>query len=165
MNDLTCGAEAAIRSVLGRVSRAQDELDFEGYRACLTDKVFLEKAVLVPNWTPGLIESERLVSFTLEGLAKYDATHHMVFNHIIEAEGGNARCLADVNTMHMLHEDGATRWCLVGGRYAMSLTLQARGWLISERSMMERYRIGDETVLEAAKGPPRREINFGAAAR
>lgn len=67
------------------------------------------------------MEKERLVRFTLEALAKYDASHHMVFNHIIEVDGTHALCLADVNMMHMLHDDGATRSCLVGSRYRLKL--------------------------------------------
>lgn len=164
MTDLSaaCAADGAIRSVLARVSRAQDDLDYHAFLACFTENVFLEKAVMIPDWRPGPIAGARLCRLILEGLSKYDATHHMVFNHMIEVNGCQARCLADVNTAHILNEGEVSRWCISAGRYSLSLTLEERGWLISERSMVVRYKIGDETVLEAAKGPPRRQINFEA---
>lgn len=142
--------EICIKRTLSEVAHAQDNLDPIAYRKCFTDRVMLSSAVLFPNWESKEISADELTRMTFESLGKADAGHHMVFNHLIDVNGDDATCTADLYAVSVLIEDGKTSSMSFGGRYFLRLRRQDGKWLIHERSIKERYRFGDLTLSARA---------------
>lgn len=142
--------EMCIRRTMARVAHAQDDLDPVAYRKCFTDMVMLSSAVMFPNWTAKEIPADELTRMTFEKLGGADAGHHMVTNHIIEIDGDQATCHADLYAISVLTDDAETTSATMGGRYFLRLRRQGDDWLIYERSVKLRYRAGDPKLAEKA---------------
>jgi hypothetical protein len=143
--------EVSIMRTLARVARAQDDLDPVAYRKCFADRVMLVATVMFGDWEPKEISADELTRMTFDRLGKMDAGHHMIFNHVIEVDGDNATCDADLYAVGVLTEGEKTSSAAAGGRYFMRLIRQAGEWAICERSVKLRYRCGDLTLAERAE--------------
>ena len=149
--------EVAIIRTLSQVAHAQDDLDYAAYRSCFTDKVQLTAAITIPNWQGGEIDAHDLAMQYFDQTARFDAVHHMVFNHLIRLDGDEATCVADLYAVSVLIENGEARSFALGGRYFLRLRRLEDGWKIFERSITPRYQIGDKAILAiaAAREPVR----------
>ena len=151
--------EVSIIRTVSRVAQAQDDLDYPAYCSCFTDQVLLSSAVIIPNWKGGEIAVAELAQKTFDVLSRYDAVHHMVFNHIVDVQGDDATCVADLNAVSVLIEDSEPKACTLGGRYFLRLRRQDGEWRIRERSVTTRYQFGNQTILaKASARPPVREV-------
>ena len=153
--------EICIVRTLSRVAHAQDNLDPVAYRACFTDRVMLREALMFPNWQPKEIPAEELTEMTFAVLSKIDAVHHMVFNHIIDVDGDEASCVADLHAISVLNDGDDTLSSTSGGRYHLRLRREKGEWLICERAVRQRYRLGDKTL--GAKAAARNSARLAAA--
>jgi hypothetical protein len=131
--------ELSIMRTLANVARAQDSLDTDAYQRCFTDRVLLTAAVMFADWKPKAISARELARMTIDALSKYDHVHHMVFNHVIDVQGAEATCEADLYAVSLLTKDGATVATTIGGRYTLRLRRLDGEWLISERGIAARY--------------------------
>ena len=144
--------ELSIRKTMARVAHAQDTLDPVAYRKCFTERVMLSSAVMFANWQPQEITADELTRMTFEKLGGADAGQHMVFNHIIDVDGDEATCEADLYAMSVLNPSGGedATHAAMGGRYFLRLRRVGDEWLIYERSVKLRYRTGDPKLGEKA---------------
>ena len=141
--------ELSIMKVISKLAHAQDNLDREAYRNCFTDKVMLTESVMFPGWKPKEIPVEELMENYFAGLEKFDAGHHMVFNHIIEVDGDEATCVADLYGVAVFIEDNESKTSCLGGRYFLRLRRQQGEWRIYERAVTVRYRGEGDPVFRA----------------
>lgn len=139
--------ELAIRRTLARLSRAQDDPDREAYKTCFTDTVLLTESVVIPNWEPREVPVAELAELYFEQVDKYVFGHHIVTNHIIDIDGDNATCLADLWCVWSERDDPDGRSKSLGGRYDLGLRRVDGQWLISKRSIIELYAIDSGKVL------------------
>lgn len=140
--------ELAIKKLLSKLAHAQDNRDFQAYRSCFTDTIVIDQP-MVPGWKPVRMSAEEWTNIGLPRLAEFDATHHRLFNHVIDIEGDEASCVVDVSARHVLTVDGEKKTWDLGGRYHLRLQRQGDGgWLISERALRVRYQLGDETLID-----------------
>lgn len=153
--------EIAIIRTISQVAHAQDDLDYPAYVRCFTDRVLLSAAVIIPDWQGGEITSHDLAMRSFDNLARFDAVHHMVFNHLVEIQGDEASCVADLHALSVLIEDSETRAFTIGARYFLRLRRHDESWRIFERSITPRYQLGDKAILTiAAARQPIRQIRM-----
>jgi SnoaL-like protein len=146
-------AQLAIMNTLSRLAHAQDDHDIDAYAACFTEMIVIDQP-MVPGWKPVKMSAREWANIGVPRLARFDATHHRLFNHVIELEGDEASCVVDVSAMHVLTVDGEKRTWSVGGRYHLRLMRQSNGdWLICERALRIRYQLGDETLIDRVNAP------------
>jgi ketosteroid isomerase-like protein len=146
-------AQLAIMKTLSKLAHAQDNHDVDAYAACFTDMIVIDQP-MVPGWKPVRMAAREWANIGVPRLARFDATHHRLFNHVIDIEGDEATCIVDVSAMHILTVDGEKRTWSVGGRYHLRLARQSNGeWLISERALRIRYQLGDETLIDRVNAP------------
>jgi SnoaL-like domain len=146
-------AQLAIMKTLAKLAHAQDNRDIDGYAACFTEMIVIDQP-MVPGWKPVRMPAKEWASIGIPRLARFDATHHRLFNHVIDIEGNQASCIVDVSAMHVLTVDGEKRTWSVGGRYHLRLNRQPNGdWLICERALRIRYQLGDETLINRVNAP------------
>ncbi|WP_186382441.1 nuclear transport factor 2 family protein [Amycolatopsis rhizosphaerae] len=137
--------ELDIRRTLARLSRAQDDGDREAYKTCFTDRVLLTKSVVIPDWQPRELSVDELADLYFAEVGKLKFAHHLVSNHIIDIDGDEATCLADLYCVFAEDGDGL-RSSSLGGRYDLKLRRVDGEWLISERSIVELYAIDSGDV-------------------
>jgi hypothetical protein len=138
--------EMAIINTVSRVAHAQDNFDREGYLGCFADKVLLTHSVVFPNWTPRELPAKELVDTYFEVMSGYDGAHHLVSNHLVKVDGDAATCEADLFCVCWMNEDGVQTDCSIGGRYFLRLRRISGQWRIWERSIKQRYLLGDQTM-------------------
>ncbi len=139
--------EISIVSLLSRLSQAQDNRDFDGYRGCFTDTVLIDNP-MIPGWKPTSMSADEYTNTGLPMLAEFEATHHRLFNHVIDVQGDEATCVVDLSAVHLLKVGNETKTWTLGGRYHMRLRRGAGGWLICERALRVRYQLGDLTLID-----------------
>ncbi|MFJ8749965.1 nuclear transport factor 2 family protein [Streptomyces sp. NPDC102441] len=139
--------ELAVRRTLARLSRAQDDEDRQAYKTCFTSKVRLTRSVVIPDWQPRELAVDELADLYFEQIGKYTFGHHLVTNHIIDVDGDEATCLADLYCVWAERNDPEGRSSSLGGRYDLKLRRVDGEWLISERSIAELYAIDSGRVL------------------
>jgi hypothetical protein len=134
----------AIMKVVSTLAQAQDDRDFDKYRSCLTDEIFVEQYPGEENWTPRTVSADEWVRGVLETLSSYEVTQHRLFNHVIEVAGDDATCVVDVTAVHKQLQgavpvDGYT----LVGRYSLKLRCEEGQWRIWARSLEYRFGEGD----------------------
>lgn len=139
--------ELGVRRTLARLSRAQDDEDREAYKTCFTDKVLLTESVVIPDWQPRELPVDELADLYFEQMSRYSFGHHLVTNHIIDVNGDEATCLADLWCVYAHRDDPDGRSESLGARYDLKLRRIDGEWLISERSIVELYAIDSGKVL------------------
>ncbi|WAL68773.1 nuclear transport factor 2 family protein [Amycolatopsis cynarae] len=138
--------ELAIRRTLARLSRAQDNGDREAYKTCFTGRVLLTKSVVIPDWQPRELPIDELADLYFAQVGKFKFAHHLVSNHVIDIDGDEATCLADLYCVFAEGDGEGLRSSSLGGRYDLKLRRVDGEWLISERSIVELYAIDSGDV-------------------
>ena len=131
--------ELDILRTLAQLARAQDDLDREAYLQCFTDTVLLTQSAVIEDWQPREIPATELVDLYFAEMKKYDGGQHMVFNHLIDVDGDEATCQADLHAMAIRSENGLTRTSLLAGRYDLGLRRVDGRWLIHRRAVTTRF--------------------------
>jgi hypothetical protein len=110
-----------------RYATGVDRRDRGLYRSCFTDEMDLDMSGM------GLGEPVRLsadvwVEQAISLVSSFEATQHMMTNHVITIEGDRATCTAYVQAQHYNPQNTYT----VGGYYTNTLVRTPRGWKISK---------------------------------
>ena len=75
---------------------------------------------------------EDLVQMIRETVSGFEATHHLIPNHLVTLDGDRATCKAYANAWHTVPtERGVADYCLVRGYYEWGLTRTPDGWRIN----------------------------------
>lgn len=139
----------SIMQTVSRLAQAQDDRDFHAYESCFTETILIDQP-MIPHWQPKRMSAKEWTEMGVSRLRQFDVTHHRLFNHVIEIEGDEARCVVDLDATHLLTVEGETRQWDLGGRYHLRLKRVGSEWLISERALKVRYQLGDLTLIDKA---------------
>ena len=143
--------ELGIRRTLARLSRAQDDADREAYKTCFTDRVLLTKSVVIPDWQPREVTVDELADLYFAEMDKFVFGHHLVSNHVINVDGDEAVCVADLYCVSGEKDGEAIRSTSLGGRYDLKLRRVNGEWRISERAITELYAIDSGDVIRTVQ--------------
>lgn len=127
----------ALRGLVDRYASAVDRRDVPGAAA-----LFSAEGRLVAHFGPGTDDDPVVrtgrddVAAALEaGLARYQATTHLVGGHVVELDGdtaaGETTCLAH----HVYDRAGERRLYVIAVRYADRYERGPGGWLFAERRL------------------------------
>ncbi|QXV55745.1 nuclear transport factor 2 family protein [Amycolatopsis sp. TNS106] len=97
--------------------------------------------------TPAQIQAEwsRLLN-------AFDATQHLLGNHLVTVDDDSAVLTAVFQAVHLLTNPfGSPRWTL-GGTYRIGLTRTGGGWRIHELVMTATWADGNKDILTIASG-------------
>ena len=152
--------ELAIIRTLSELAQAQDDLNYPAYMRCFTEQVYLSASVVMGG-SEGEIAAHDLAVRYLDQLSHFDAVHHIVTNHVIDIDGDEARCIADLFAVSVYKEDGKSSAANLGARYHLKLRRDGERWRIFERAVVPRYQYGDEESLKKAMTrDPVRTVNM-----
>jgi 3-phenylpropionate/cinnamic acid dioxygenase small subunit len=120
-----------ISDTLIRFAFAQDERDWPAFDTIFADEVVMDMSehLGTPAETMTKAEMLDLLKATLTG---FEATHHLIPNHLITVDGDRARCRAYANAYHMVPtEPGVADYCVVRALYDLGFVRVADGWRIN----------------------------------
>jgi hypothetical protein len=117
-----------VSDVVTRYAFALDQADWGAF-----DSIFADEVVLL---APHVKAESRLARSDFVQLARdtvggFEATHHLIPNHLVEVDGDSATCKAYAHAWHTVPTDpGVADYCLVRGFYEFGLVRTSDGWRI-----------------------------------
>ncbi|WP_231328943.1 nuclear transport factor 2 family protein [Actinomadura graeca] len=98
---------------------------------------------------PVVLGPGQIVDAWERGLGGYDATHHMITNHLVEVTGDTAVCTASFQATHRLENRfGSPLWTL-GGTYRFDLVREG-DWKIGGLVMTATWADGNQQLATLA---------------
>ncbi|MET9507383.1 nuclear transport factor 2 family protein [Streptomyces flavidovirens] len=130
-----------------------DQREWERLAGVFAEKVTLDYTSLAGGEPAELTPAEIVAAWT-SALGGYDATQHLITNHLVDIEGDTAVCTAAFQATHRLATaHGSALWTL-GGTYRFGLVRTAgHGWRISSVVMTTVWADGNQHLpaLAAAR--------------
>ena len=132
-----------------RMAWHADQREWDRLREVFTDEVALDYTSL-NGGTPVTLGRDALVDAWASVLGRFDATSHLVTNHLVSVDGDNAVCTAAFQATHLLpNPHGSPRWTL-GGHYRYDLIRTGGGWRISGVVMTATWADGNQHLMTLA---------------
>jgi len=135
-----------ITELISRMVLLLDARDWDPLVDLFTDTVYNDRTSL----TGGEPETQSAPEFV--GGWRYlmehlDAVHHMVSCHVINLDGDQATCAANMLGTHVLaNHSGGPIWA-VGGRHDYQLTRTSGGWRIAGITFTIQWATGNQNIL------------------
>jgi len=124
-----------IVDVFNRYAMGVDLKDRDLYLSCFAPKIELDMIGMTGTQT-----AEEWVDRALDLVGNYQATQHLISNHVIEIDGDTAHGTAYLQAQHFNPEPGKS--LLLGGYYANDFVRSAAGWRISKLTLTSTWTEG-----------------------
>jgi hypothetical protein len=136
-----------------RMAWHADQREWERLREVFAPTVRLDYTSL-NGGEPADLAADDIVAGWSQVLRAYDATQHLITNHLVDADGDTAVCTASFQATHRLaNRFGAPLWTL-GGTYRFDLARTEHGWRITGVVMTVVWADGNKDLANlAASGP------------
>ncbi len=139
-----------IVDVVTRVATLADARDWSALRSLFADEVELDHTSL-DGGEPETLRSDDLVEVWRKTFSGFDATQHVLGNHLARVSGDEATCTAYVRASHYLvNYQGGDVWTL-GGRYDYGLARTSRSWKIAKSKLTFLWAEGNQFLPHLAK--------------
>ncbi|MBV8932870.1 MAG: nuclear transport factor 2 family protein [Kutzneria sp.] len=134
-----------------RMAWHADQREWDLLRGVFADTVRLDYTSL-NGGEPATLTAEQVVSAWSGLLGAFDATQHLVTNHLVTIDGDSAVCTASFQATHRLANPfGSPLWTL-GGTYRVDLVRAETGWRISGVVMTATWADGNKDLMSIAAG-------------
>ncbi|GAA0429686.1 hypothetical protein Aca07nite_38190 [Actinoplanes capillaceus] len=138
-----------IIDVCTRMAWHADQRDWAALKNVFADAVRLDYTGL-NGGEPAVLPPEQIADTWSRVLGGFDATHHLMTNHLVTVDGGTAVCTASFQATHRLANPfGAPLWTL-GGTYRFDLVRTDDGWRISGVVMTADWADGNRDLMTLA---------------
>lgn len=140
----------AVVEVCTRMAWHADQREWEELRAVFADEVRLDYTSL-NGGEPAVLSPAQVVDSWSRVLGGFDATQHLIANHLVTLQGDTAVCTASFQATHRLPDLSGPLWTL-GGTYRFDLVRTGGGWKIRGVVMTAQWADGNEALLAKATG-------------
>ncbi|MFJ6677338.1 nuclear transport factor 2 family protein [Actinosynnema sp. NPDC091369] len=140
----------AVVEVCTRMAWHADQHEWEELRALFADEVRLDWTSL-NGGEPAVLSPAQVVDSWSRVLGGFDATQHMIANHLVTLQGDTAVCTASFQATHRLADLDGPLWT-VGGTYRFDLVRADRTWKIRGVAMTVQWADGNEALPAKAVG-------------
>jgi len=143
----------AILELIGKLSLRLDAGDWDALEEVFTDPVRVDRTSVFQG-EPETLSPAELVDGYRKTLGNLDAVHHLITCHVIDLDGDQATCAANMLGTHVLaNTSGGPIWT-VGGRHDYQLQRTATGWKIAGWTFTIQWATGNMNIgaLAAARG-------------
>ncbi|MFC9929203.1 nuclear transport factor 2 family protein [Streptomyces sp. NPDC127190] len=139
----------AIIETCDRMGWHTDRHEWDEVTDLFTDKVLLDYTSLLGG-EPSTVSAKELVGSWIAVLGGYDASQHLMTNHLVTLKGDTAECTASFQATHRLDNlMGSPLW-RVGGTYRFHLVRSADRWKIDELAMTVLWAEGNKNIADIA---------------
>lgn len=131
MTDLQALSDrAALIDLVARVAYAEDDKDYNAFRALFADSVHVDMRTLHGGEAQE-ISADELKERARRALDGFDFTQHSAANVLVTLDGDRAQVRANVTAYHYLaSEPGAVDYCTVRVYWNFGCVRAGDGWLI-----------------------------------
>ena len=146
----------AVQDTVTRMAVLADRRDWQALTGIFADRVRVDYTALTGG-APSSVAGADLVTAWAGALGGYQATQHLVADHLVELDGDTAVATATFQATHYLpNPHGGPLWTL-GGTYRWELVRTQDGWKISAVAMTPQWAEGNQqlTVLAAQRAATR----------
>ncbi|MFI6294179.1 nuclear transport factor 2 family protein [Nonomuraea sp. NPDC050790] len=141
----------AIIETCTRMAWHSDQREWNRLAEVFADSVTLDYTSL-NGGEPATLTPAQIVEAWSGLLGAFDATQHLITNHLVTVEDGTAVCTASFQATHRLaNPHGSPLWTL-GGTYRFDLVRSGGGWKISGVVMTATWADGNKDLLAPAAG-------------
>jgi hypothetical protein len=143
----------AILELIGKLALLLDARDWDAFEDLFTDPVHLDRTSLFQG-EPETLTPAELVDGYRKTLGNLDALHHLITGHVINVDGDQATCAANMQGTHVLANTSGDSMWTVGGRHDYELRRTATGWKIAGWTFTIQWATGNMNIvaLAAARG-------------
>lgn len=147
----------AIVNAVDEIGLAADMHDWARVRACFADEVWVDYTSLAGGG-PATLKADDLVAGWKGFLPGFSATQHLITNHRVALQGGQATVVSQFMATHCLvGAPGGELWTL-GGRYQHRLQRRSQGWVVVAMTMTWTWQSGNADLPKlAAQSAPKPE--------
>ena len=143
----------AILELIGNLALLLDARDWNALEGLFTDSVYYDRTSLFGG-EPQTLSPAELVDGYRQALGNLDAVHHLITCHVINVDGDQATCAANMQGTHVLANDSGGPVWTVGGRHDYQLERTADGWRIAGLTFTIQWATGNMNIVNlAAAGP------------
>jgi SnoaL-like protein len=142
----------AILELIGNLALLLDARDWNGLQGVFTDSVYYDRTSLFGG-EPGTLTRAELIDGYRQALGNLDAVHHLITCHVINLDGDQATCAANMQGTHVLaNTSGGPIWT-VGGRHDYQLKRTPDGWKIAGLTFTVQWATGNMHIVTLAAAP------------
>lgn len=128
-----------------RMAWHADQREWDRLETVFADKVTLDYTSL-NGGEPAVLTPRQIIDAWSAALGGYDATQHLITNHLVDTDGDRAVCTAAFQATHRLATPhGSPLWTL-GGTYRFDLTRTTAGWRITAVVMTATWADGNQNL-------------------
>jgi hypothetical protein len=134
-----------------RMAWLADQREWDALREVFADEVRLDYTSL-RGGEPASVARDELVESWAGLLGKFQATQHLVANHLVTVSEDTATCTAAFQATHLLpNAYGDPIWTL-GGTYRFELVRDGATWRIGAVTMTATWASGNQQIMSLAAG-------------
>ena len=139
----------SIVQLINQFGRALDLRDWKTFRNLFADSVEFDYSAI--GDVAGTLSPDDIVNNARKNFSGFEATQHLITNHIVEVAGEKASCHAHVRAYHFLPNDKVKPRLEIGGYYTAKLVHLEEDWKIKQWKFSVLWISGDEELFELAK--------------
>jgi hypothetical protein len=148
------GNRLAVIEVCTRMGWHADRREWAELQGIFADQVVLDYTSL-NGGEPATLRPEQIVGAWSKMLGGFDATQHLITNHLVTVTGDAAVCTASFQATHRLANPfGAPLWTL-GGVYRFDLVRVGEVWRIAGVVMTATWADGNKDLMSLVAGTQR----------
>ncbi|MFJ9367930.1 nuclear transport factor 2 family protein [Nocardia sp. NPDC101769] len=131
-----------------------DIRDWDAFPGVFADEVTLDYSSIWGG-EPATVTPAQIRADWEKLIGSFDATQHLLGNHLVTVDGDRAELTAVFQAVHLLaNRFGSPRWTL-GGTYRIGLHLVGDEWKVDSMVMTAQWADGNKDILTLASGGQR----------
>jgi len=138
-----------ILELIGRLALLLDARDWDALTGVFADTVHYDRTSLFGG-EPETLTSAELVEGYRQALGNLDAIHHLITCHVINLDGDQATCGANMQGTHVFANTSGDDMWTVGGRHDYQLKRTADGWRIAALTFTIQWATGNMNIVTLA---------------
>jgi hypothetical protein len=139
----------AILELIGNLSLLLDARDWDALEELFADPVYYDRTSLFGG-EPQTLSPAELVEGYRQALGNLDAVHHLITCHVINLDGDQATCAANMQGTHVFANTSGDDMWTVGGRHDYQLKRTAEGWKIAGLTFTVQWATGNMNIVALA---------------
>ncbi|MEM7596034.1 MAG: nuclear transport factor 2 family protein [Cyanobacteria bacterium P01_A01_bin.83] len=143
-----------IIELINRFGMSIDLRDWSSFRSLFVEQVKFDYSSI--GEVAGILSADDIADTARQDLGGFQATQHLITNHLIEIENNTANAHAHVRAIHFLPNKAKDPVLEMGGYYSAGFTLINSHWKIKSWKFDLLWSSGDLELFELAK-----QIEFG----